>query len=162
MPAVDGTFLRYLFDRLGGNEAAVPALPDDRLQPAQAVYRTAPAREAAAESLAAGAGTLADVVDRLQAGIVPPAEVQQVTAWRSLAEVTTIEEGAASEEDEEGPALEEADDAEGTAIEDEGPTFEDEGPTFEDEGPTFEDEGTAIEDEGTAVNNEGGAGQDER
>jgi molybdopterin-guanine dinucleotide biosynthesis protein A len=89
MPAVDETFLRYLFDRLGGNEAAVPALPDEQLQPAQAVYRTAPAREAAAESLAASTGTLADVVDRLQAGIVPPAEVQQVTAWRSLAHVTT-------------------------------------------------------------------------
>ena len=89
MPAVDPGFLRYLFERLGGNDAAVPGLPDDRLQPAQAVYRTAPLREAAAESLAAGVGSLHDVVDRLQAGIVPPAEVQQVTTWRSLADVNT-------------------------------------------------------------------------
>mgnify|MGYP000591951928 FL=1 len=89
MPAVDPRFLRYLFERLGGNDAVVPGLPDDRLQPAQAVYRTAPLREAAAESLAAGVGSLHDVVDRLQAGIVPPAEVQQVTTWRSLADVNT-------------------------------------------------------------------------
>ena len=98
MPAVDPTFLRYLFERLGGNEAAVPALPDDRRQPAQAVYRTAALREAAAESLAVGDGSLHDVVDRLQAAIVPPAEVQQVTSWRSLTDVTTPEDLAALEE----------------------------------------------------------------
>ncbi|MEF8776638.1 MAG: molybdenum cofactor guanylyltransferase [Haloarculaceae archaeon] len=89
MPAVDPTFLRYLVDRLGGNEAAVPRLPSGRLQPAQAVYRVPPLREAAAQSLAAGDGSLHDVVDRLQAGIVQPAQIQQVTTWRSLADLNS-------------------------------------------------------------------------
>lgn len=104
MPAVDQTFLRYLFDRIGGNEAAVPALPDDTLQPAQAVYRTAALREAAAESLAADVGSLRDVVDRLQAAVVPPAEVQQITPWRSLTDVNTREDLLALEEGEEQSA----------------------------------------------------------
>ncbi len=92
MPAVDPTFLRYLFDRIGGNEAAVPAMPDENLQPVQAVYRTAATREAAAASLAAGETRLTDVLDRLQAAVVPPAEVQQVTRWRSLTDVNTRED----------------------------------------------------------------------
>jgi molybdopterin-guanine dinucleotide biosynthesis protein A len=92
MPAVDPGFLRYLFDRMGGNEAAVPGLPDGNRQPAQAVYETEPLREAAAQCLATGDGSLQGVVDSLQAAVVPPAEIQQVTSWRSLTDVNSPED----------------------------------------------------------------------
>lgn len=90
MPLVDPGFLRFLFERIGGNDAAVPRLPDGDRQPLQAVYRTGPAREAAAEAVVRGGG-FAGMVDRLQAMELSPTEVQQIARWRTLQSVRSPE-----------------------------------------------------------------------
>lgn len=99
MPAVDPDFLGFLFERIGANEAAVPRLPDGDRQPAQAVYRSAPTRAAAAAAVADDRTSLAAVIDRLQALVLSPTEVQQRTRWRSLRQVASPADLAAFESD---------------------------------------------------------------
>jgi molybdopterin-guanine dinucleotide biosynthesis protein A len=64
MPWVDPAVLSALFDRLAGYDGVVPA-PSDRLQPAHAVYRTAPLWEAVKRQVATEDRSLCGAVDRL-------------------------------------------------------------------------------------------------
>jgi molybdopterin-guanine dinucleotide biosynthesis protein A len=100
MPGVDVDFLAYLSERRASTDAAVPRLQDGTPQPGQAIYDAEALREAAATALATGEGTISDVLGHLDAVLVSPAEVAQVTDWRSLARATTPGARADYETDE--------------------------------------------------------------
>ena len=104
MPAVDPDFLAYLFERAAGRDGAVPRLRDGTPQPAQAVYRTAAMREAAAQELEAGGRSLRGALDRLDVLELPPSKVETQTRWRSLANVNT-EAGLGALEADRAPRM---------------------------------------------------------
>lgn len=87
-PFVDAAFVEYLFERAADAQAAVPRV-DGHRQPAHAVYRTDPALRAARAAVAAGESSLRAVLDRLDAVVVPEAEVLDRTSRKSLTDVNT-------------------------------------------------------------------------
>ena len=86
---LDPDFLGFLFDRMATTDGAVPLLPDGTPQPALAVYDATALREAAAAAVARDADDATALLDGLDATLVPPAEVAQVTDWERLARVGT-------------------------------------------------------------------------
>lgn len=95
MPFVEPSVVEALFEHAraaGGADAAVPGHRDGRLQPVQAVYRTAAVRDAVGGLLPDG-GSLHDLVDALDAVTVPVASVPD----RSLYNVNTRRDLAAAE-----------------------------------------------------------------
>lgn len=89
MPAVDPAFLSYLFDRASGSDGAVPTLPDGRIQPTQAVYRTTAMQTAATASLDGGERSLQKAIERLAIEVLSPDTVEAETYWLSLRNVNT-------------------------------------------------------------------------
>lgn len=89
MPAVDPTFLAYLFDVGADCDGAIPRLRDDHLQPMQAVYRSDGLLDACEQRLDAGDQRLLSAVDSLDIHVVDPTAVAAVTDWRSLTNINT-------------------------------------------------------------------------
>ena len=91
MPFVDPSFVRFLFSRAAGHDAALPELDDGHRQPTQAVYQVDRTASVAAERLAAGKRSLRGLLADLDTVVIPPATVTDRTEPRSLTDVNTIE-----------------------------------------------------------------------
>ena len=91
MPFVDPAFVRFLFSRAAGHDAAVPELDDGHRQPTQAVYRVDRTASVAAERLAAGERSLRGLLADLDTVVIPAATVTDRTEPRSLTDVNTPE-----------------------------------------------------------------------
>lgn len=65
-PFVNGEVLAYLFESLGGSDAAIPRWPNGNVEPLHAVYRASSAAPAAREALERGELLIVDMIKRLE------------------------------------------------------------------------------------------------
>lgn len=89
MPHVDPALLRYLHERCRDHDAAVPESADGWLQPAQAVYRTAPLRKAVQRARTRGDPRLRAPIQFLDAVVVRQDEWPPAVDGRTLTDVNT-------------------------------------------------------------------------
>ncbi|ERH05816.1 MAG: molybdopterin-guanine dinucleotide biosynthesis protein A [Halonotius sp. J07HN4] len=91
MPFVDPAFVRFLFSRAAGHDAAIPELDNGHRQPTQAVYQVDRTASVAAERLAAGKRSLRGLLADLDTVVIPAATVTDRTEPRSLTDINTAE-----------------------------------------------------------------------
>ncbi|GAD53189.1 molybdopterin-guanine dinucleotide biosynthesis protein mobA [Halarchaeum acidiphilum MH1-52-1] len=97
VPFVDPSFVRHLFDRAAGRDAAVPRR-DGYDEPLHAVYRVAAARDACADALDAGERRADAVLGELDASAVTEREVRTHAAPGTFENLNTRAAFDAAEE----------------------------------------------------------------
>lgn len=90
-PFVDAGFVGDLFELAAGGDAAVPRV-GGRVQPTHAAYRTAAALRASREVVADGDGSLREVIERLDATVLPESRTLSLTPRRTFTDVNTPED----------------------------------------------------------------------
>jgi molybdopterin-guanine dinucleotide biosynthesis protein A len=89
MPFVDPAFIAFLFEQVGGHDAAVPEVDDGHRQPTQAVYHVGRTATVGDRRLAADELSLRGMLSELDTLILPAATVSAHTNRRSLRDINS-------------------------------------------------------------------------
>jgi molybdopterin-guanine dinucleotide biosynthesis protein A len=98
MPFVDSDLARYLFERAGGHDAAVPQLDDQWFQTTQAVYRAAAMADACRAALQRGDRKILAPLGDLDYVVVEEAVIEEYADLETFENLNTREEFEAAAE----------------------------------------------------------------